>query len=413
MGKLLTHILTLTSVYRFKSLFLLFFASFSLISCRINTEIRGTIDDSSNAFSLSIESKADGSGSVVSKTTINELLSTDLYLISRDKNGNFIKVVEGTWESQSLNLQFATKADKGVSIGSSVFGLTTLNANYLGESASTQIEVEHAPKINFSLANQSFSEWGFASLKVDLDRSATIPLEFTISSTDISAQLGADFDPFDLQVKIPPGATEAYVNIPLNFDQAVEADETFQVNILAGKGVYLGTQLDSTVTILNDDTAPISNAAVSAGSNILRLSGGHGCYITTSGGIECWGQNNSGQLGNNTTVDAFSPVSVNLLTSNVSAISNNFFWASTTAVNTCAIQSGAAFCWGANNLGQLGNGNTVDSHVPVPVSGLGANVTSISVAGDFACAIQSDILKCWGEKRHVNDGPLGEAYTTP
>jgi alpha-tubulin suppressor-like RCC1 family protein len=94
--------------------------------------------------------------------------------------------------------------------------------------------------------------------------------------------------------------------------------------------------------------------------------------------LYCWGANTSGQLGDGTTIDRMTPV--------LAGSGRSFFMASAGGSHTCGVAaqsgppltgSGDAYCWGSNSngqlgdgaFGQLGNGNTTDSSVPVKVSG--------------------------------------------
>ena len=114
------------------------------------------------------------------------------------------------------------------------------------------------------------------------------------------------------------------------------------------------------------------------------------CGVTTSGAAYCWGNNEDGQLGNGSgkDSDAPAPVSGRLTFKSVSAALGG---------HACGITtSGAAYCWGMNSYGQLGNGTKNDSRVPVPVSG-GLTFASISAGHFHTCGVTTDgVTYCWG-----------------
>lgn len=64
---------------------------------------------------------------------------------------------------------------------------------------------------------------------------------------------------------------------------------------------------------------------------------------------------------------------------------------------SCAVVANAAYCWGNNSIGQVGNGTTGGTVTqPVQVTGLSSGVTDITVMNDAVCAIHNNIVKCWG-----------------
>ncbi|MFN8019442.1 MAG: Calx-beta domain-containing protein [Acidimicrobiales bacterium] len=139
-----------------------------------------------------------------------------------------------------------------------------------------------------------------------------------------------------------------------------------------------------------------STVAVEAGFD-------HVCAITASGGVVCWGSGDHGDLGNGSTALSNVPVAVTGLASGVLQVGSG-------ADFSCALtHAGAVSCWGSGLNGRLGNGATSDSSVPVPVTGLQSGVTAIAVGNYSACALTSaGAVSCWGSGIY---GQLGNGST--
>jgi alpha-tubulin suppressor-like RCC1 family protein len=110
----------------------------------------------------------------------------------------------------------------------------------------------------------------------------------------------------------------------------------------------------------------VVTSGVLSGKTITQIAAGgdHTCALDTAGKVYCWGDNDNGQLGNNSTTNTSVPVAV--VTSGV--LSGKTVTQITGGYNTtCALADNRAYCWGDNALGQLGNNSTTDSPVPVAV----------------------------------------------
>ncbi|MDB2367127.1 hypothetical protein N9V76_01695, partial [Candidatus Poseidoniales archaeon] len=140
----------------------------------------------------------------------------------------------------------------------------------------------------------------------------------------------------------------------------------------------------------------------------------HTCAILDDGSLNCWGDDDYGQLGDGgTNSDKNTPVSVSLGTGRTAvAVSAGY-------AHTCAIlDDGSLKCWGDDNWGQLGDGgsNTAKT-TPVSVS-LGNGRTAVAVSAGFqhTCAILDDgSLKCWGldGSGQLGDGGSNTNKDTP
>ncbi len=127
------------------------------------------------------------------------------------------------------------------------------------------------------------------------------------------------------------------------------------------------------------------------------------CGILDNGSVLCWGRNDVGQFGDGTLTNYSSTVSrYAILPVGRVAVS-----ISVGQYHACAIlDNGDAFCWGSNELGQLGDGSTTDRSTPSRVSmPEGSVVSTISAGNQHTCAILSNAsVYCWGDN---SDGQLG------
>jgi alpha-tubulin suppressor-like RCC1 family protein len=175
-------------------------------------------------------------------------------------------------------------------------------------------------------------------------------------------------------------------------------------------------QLGNNSTTNSSVPVAVNTTGLLSGKTIKSISvsagGWHTCVLASNDQVYCWGYNSSGQLGNNSTTNSSVPVAVNtagvLSGKTIKSISSG-------SDSVCAVASDdLAYCWGDNGNGQLGNNSTTDSSVPVAVNTAGVlsgkTIRSISSGSTHTCVLASDDrVYCWGRNSY---GELGNNSTT-
>ncbi len=185
---------------------------------------------------------------------------------------------------------------------------------------------------------------------------------------------------------------------------------------LLSKGVVMAWGANGLGQLGNGNTTSTDvPVAVSGLSKVSAISAGtnHSLALLSNGTVVSWGANEFGQLGNGSTTGSDVPVAVSGL-SGVTAVSSSGSNAHPTVGaggehSLALLSNGTVMAWGGNEFGQLGNGSTTGSDVPVAVSGL-SGVIAIAAGGEHSLALLNNgTVMAWGGNEF---GQLGNGSTT-
>ena len=211
------------------------------------------------------------------------------------------------------------------------------------------------------------------------------------------------------------GATSVAVGLagPVTASTNTDATGSYTFQSL-GSGTYTVTPSKAGYTI-----GPASSSVAVSGANVSNVNfaatavvvanayvqlspgGEFTCGRTSSGAAYCWGANSNGELGNGAagTVLIPGPVSGGLQFTQLAA----------SATHTCGLLSGgAAYCWGHNLSGELGDGTLIDRGTPFPVVGALSFVSLVAGTNHTCGLTAAGAAYCWGSNAagQLGDGTL-------
>lgn len=165
---------------------------------------------------------------------------------------------------------------------------------------------------------------------------------------------------------------------------------------------YKGQLGDNTTANRSAPTLVSSTLAFKAISSGIQ----HSCAVTTAGLAYCWGSNQFGQLGDGTNTDRSAPVAV--------GGGLTFATISAGAEHTCGVTTGnVVYCWGANWEGRIGDGTSgggAHRSTPTRLAGIALVAQSVVAGGQSTCALSTTgAAYCWGSNYH---GELGDGTTS-
>ncbi len=249
------------------------------------------------------------------------------------------------------------------------------------------------------LNNGTVQCWG-STLDFPTDQGLTNVTAIWVNNTTLYAQQGAQF------IRGTPGATPSFaavgIDLPSHFttkftDRSCGVLSDTRARCWGADNVFGNYHRGDRAAEgqLQTRSVPLNNVTQVASYAY------HSCAVLADKTVRCWGLNTSGQLGNGTTTNTHVPVNPGLTDVTAVAVGLN---------HSCAIHTDKTLkCWGLNTSGQLGDNSIIARHTPVLSTAV--NVEAVTLGSTHTCAIiTGGTVQCWGANAN---GQFGDGTTTP
>ncbi|NCA90925.1 MAG: hypothetical protein EOM92_19115, partial [Gammaproteobacteria bacterium] len=173
-----------------------------------------------------------------------------------------------------------------------------------------------------------------------------------------------------------------------------------------------GSYASSPIPIQTIPAGSGASAIAAAGTHPWYGTGSHSCAVV-SGGVQCWGSGDYGQLGNGSYASSPTPVQTIPAGSGATTVTAG---ASYYRAHSCAVVASGVQCWGSGGDGQLGKGSYESSRTPVHPFPAGSDASTVAAGGSHSCALIAGGVQCWGANwsGRLGDGTQeGSAYPRP
>ena len=269
---------------------------------------------------------------------------------------------------------------KSVSVGSHVCGITTVGAAFCGGNNKHGQLGDGTTTSHYQQPAAVQGGLTFASISAGIGHSCAVTVGGEVYCWGLSTagQLGS---------RMPETARPVRVPTPEHF-KSVSASWMYSCGLTTAGGAYCWGAVGMAEML---QYQPVTRYAPEQSFASLSTGMLHVCGLATGGTAWCWGFNDHGQLGNGSTNEAFSKDAMK--------VSGGLTFKSLSAggAHACGVATnGVAYCWGDNDFGQLGNESKTASKVPVRVTG-NHSFDAISAGMNHTCGVTTGgHLYCWG-----------------